>query len=773
MKQPDTGDAALTTQGGPVPAASQPKYPLRQLINRSYLASLLVAIGVIEVLLLLLYFGTNQFISARNRQMLVEQVRLGIPHLTRQQAEEINARLSEITGLALLLQDQQQRYFANPELFPIPGPEPRFAVAPNGAFYKTNPEGSSLFYARTTTMTAETRAKARGTEAFDPLLRLTVAHNPNVASVYFNSHDDMNRIYPPIPDILNQYDPNMDVDIYNFYYLADSVHNPSRRPVWTNAYLDPAGHGWMISCVVPIYRGDFLEGVTGLDVPIERFVSIVLKLELPWESNAFLVGGDGSILAMSEPIQNILGLRELTRHEYTSHVASEVFKPDQYNIAKLPDATLSRQLSTLLESRAPLGDISVGGKPSFLAQAAIRETGWRLMVVVDPDLVFAPVREMDKLVRNAGIATVLASALFCVLMLVLLARKSGRLADRIVSPVHDLAVATADVGRTGQTADLPMVGISEIDRLSDNFNTMNHQLAERTRLVVEGRIREGLKEQEAELAYNAGLFESASMYIHNIGNSVTAMSGRLLALRRVIRAFAEYPEAFVELRKAHREAVAHGETAHDPTPHQIDRIEELFLGRLVGQLSNLSDALSDIRDRIAGTVKHQQDSFVMARRTTARFVQPISFAAMLETVVSDLRDTFDVGAITVEKDFDDPVTVRNQRFQLMHGFTNILLNAVDSIAESPNKGSGVITITLRQPRGPGGPAVVQIADNGCGIRDEDLAHLFSAGFTTKPQGHGLGLHSFLNFLNENNGSISASNRVDGIGAVFSVEVGNE
>ena len=55
------------------------------------------------------------------------------------------------------------------------------------------------------------------------------------------------------------------MDSFNFYYLADAQHNPERKPVWTGAYLDPAGHGWMTSCVVPVYRGDFLEGVTGLD----------------------------------------------------------------------------------------------------------------------------------------------------------------------------------------------------------------------------------------------------------------------------------------------------------------------------------------------------------------------------------------------------------------------------------------------------------------------------------------------------------------------------
>lgn len=51
----------------------------------------------------------------------------------------------------------------------------------------------------------------------------------------------------------------MDIPIYNFYYLADLAHNPSKEVIWTDAYLDPAGAGWMISAIAPVYKGDFLE----------------------------------------------------------------------------------------------------------------------------------------------------------------------------------------------------------------------------------------------------------------------------------------------------------------------------------------------------------------------------------------------------------------------------------------------------------------------------------------------------------------------------------
>lgn len=85
---------------------------------------------------------------------------------------------------------------------------------------------------------------------------------------------------------------------YNFYYVADAKHNPQRGPVWTGAYLDPAGQGRMISSVIPIYNGDFLEGVSGLDVTIESLVHEVMNLSLPWSAAVFMVDQEGMILAM-------------------------------------------------------------------------------------------------------------------------------------------------------------------------------------------------------------------------------------------------------------------------------------------------------------------------------------------------------------------------------------------------------------------------------------------------------------------------------------------
>lgn len=67
-------------------------------------------------------------------------------------------------------------------------------------------------------------------------------------------------------------------------------------------------------------------------------------------------------------------------------------------------------------------------------------------------------------------------------------------------------------------------------------------------------------------------------------------------------------------------------------------------------------------------------------------------------------------------------------------FEQVLINIVKNSAESIADNDGRIRIeTSRRP------ATITIVDNGAGISDEAADKLFSPFFSTKPNGHGIGL----------------------------------
>lgn len=93
---------------------------------------------------------------------------------------------------------------------------------------------------------------------------------------------------------------------------------------------------------------------------------------------------------------------------------------------------------------------------------------------------------------------------------------------------------------------------------------------------------------------------------------------------------------------------------------------------------------------------------------------------------------------------------------------NIVKNSIESIAEQ-GRTDGKITIATSQH-----PAVLTIADNGAGISPETERHLFTPFFSTKPNGHGIGLLLIREILTQHNCRFSLKSGNDGR-TVFRIE----
>lgn len=95
-------------------------------------------------------------------------------------------------------------------------------------------------------------------------------------------------------------------------------------------------------------------------------------------------------------------------------------------------------------------------------------------------------------------------------------------------------------------------------------------------------------------------------------------------------------------------------------------------------------------------------------------------------------------------------------------FMNLFLNAAQAMRES---GGGEITVESKQVEET---VEVQISDTGPGIPEAILGKIFKPRFSTKTKQQGLGLHIVHTIVKENGGTVSAANREDGRGAVFTI-----
>jgi two-component system NtrC family sensor kinase len=139
-------------------------------------------------------------------------------------------------------------------------------------------------------------------------------------------------------------------------------------------------------------------------------------------------------------------------------------------------------------------------------------------------------------------------------------------------------------------------------------------------------------------------------------------------------------------------------------------------------LEETSEGLSDAKEIVSDL-----RGFV---RTSKSESVPVDLTSGLRKTLSVYRNLFGNGC-NVVTDFSDISKVKGNPGRLNQVFANILNNAVHAC-----NGNGTVWVSTKMTNNW---VVIEIEDDGCGISEEDLPHLFTPFFTTKPVGQGTGL----------------------------------
>ncbi|MCZ8134180.1 MAG: Cache sensor protein, partial [Algoriphagus sp.] len=204
---------------------------------------------------------------------------------------------------------------------------------------------SSIIILNTTSDRKKAEEEVRLTNSLDSLFRVFIKKNRMAVQIYSNSAMQVSRVYPAY-DVKNIVDPGIDVTNFNFYYEADSAHNPSRGLVWIpDAYVDPAGKGWILSLVHPIYKGDQLFAVLGVDFTVSTLIQNYLESV---EGNFILVNGKGDIVAAKGEATEFLGMPPLKNHVYRETIQADNFRISDFNLFHSKSAEVRQMAQALL-----------------------------------------------------------------------------------------------------------------------------------------------------------------------------------------------------------------------------------------------------------------------------------------------------------------------------------------------------------------------------------------------------------------------------------------
>ena len=182
---------------------------------------------------------------------------------------------------------------------------------------------------------------------------------------------------------------------------------------------------------------------------------------------------------------------------------------------------------------------------------------------------------------------------------------------------------------------------------------------------------------------------------------------------------------------------------------------------------------TDIMIREVDRVNQLIEQLLDLSRPADLELKPLNIHEVLEDVLLLEAQATGEKSLQIKKRFDPSLPlIRGDRGRLTQVFLNLVKNAFQAMEQ------GTLTIATRletdyhiRERGTARNRLIWIdlADEGGGIREEDLPQIFSPFFTTKTNGTGLGLAICYRIIKEHGGTIRVES-TEGKGSIFRVSL---
>jgi C4-dicarboxylate-specific signal transduction histidine kinase len=253
--------------------------------------------------------------------------------------------------------------------------------------------------------------------------------------------------------------------------------------------------------------------------------------------------------------------------------------------------------------------------------------------------------------------------------------------------------------------------------------------------------------------------EIATGVLHNVGNVLTSVN---VSVELVHERTRDLPIG--RLRRLEELLVA--ASANDKLDPAAIAAVLRYLGVVSGTLEAARGASLRDLDALRGQIDHIKKVVAMQNA----YARP---GAIAETVAPEalIREALALGcsgeqcrdiAVTVEASQTGAMLDRHRVLQIL---VNLISNARDAVLAAPSTPRIAVTATVVAEA-----LRIEVADSGVGISRDALDRIFSAGFTTKPHGHGYGLHSSAIAARQLGGELTVTSDGPGLGAAFTLSV---
>ena len=304
---------------------------------------------------------------------------------------------------------------------------------------------------------------------------------------------------------------------------------------------------------------------------------------------------------------------------------------------------------------------------------------------------------------------------------------------------------------------------AEINRVNRALHSANASLEQR----VEERTRQ-LKNAQSELldsARQAGMAEIATNVLHNVGNVLNSVNiSADLVARKLRTSKAQGLGKAMQLINAHPDDLG--------TYLREDEKGKLlpdYLNQLVEAIAVEQQGLTDELAQLSKSVDHIKDivSTQQSYAGVSSVLEPVQISALMEDALRMNSGALNRHHVTVVKEYAQVPQIMADKHRLLLIMVNLISNAkyaMSSLSDRPRQ----MTLSIQTVEND----ILQISvkDEGEGIPAENMARIFTHGFTTRKEGHGFGLHSCALAAIEMNGRLTAHSDGPGKGALFTLQI---
>ncbi|HEX3761412.1 MAG TPA: ATP-binding protein [Kofleriaceae bacterium] len=337
-------------------------------------------------------------------------------------------------------------------------------------------------------------------------------------------------------------------------------------------------------------------------------------------------------------------------------------------------------------------------------------------------------------------------------------------ARSLVLPIRAMMDFSRMVAGGALSERLATAAPGELRELRDYLNQMTAELERREAEREAAAARaQAMRNELLAVSRMAGMAEIATGVLHNVGNvlnslnvSVTTISdqmrsSRVAGLTRSLELVDAFPgglSAFLGTDKG--------------------KVLPAYLSTVSRHLASENARVLDELDSVNRNVEHIKTIVAMqqsyARPTGLR--QTVVIAELIDDALHMGETSFARHGIEVIADYARDLTLVTDRHKVLQILINLISNARHALQEQ-RSGSQQLTVRATATMTT---LTVTVTDTGVGIPAENLDKIFQHGFTTKPGGHGFGLHASANAARELGGSLQVASDGTGRGASFTLEL---